>query len=266
MLRSVNGLRLWVQDVGEGEVICFSHGLLWSAQMYDAQVAALKGEYRCVAWDHRGQGRSDGPDGDEASIEDCTADAIALIESLDVGAVHFVGLSMGGFVGMRIAARRPELVRSLALLGTAADPEPSANVGKYGRMNLAVRYVGVQSWLADRVMPIMFGASFLADPDNVGAVREQRRRLRGNDNSIYKAVNGVVRRGSVEAELQHIRCPTLVLWGTEDAAIARERAQALANGIGGAVWVEVPGAGHSSSVEQPDAVTAALRAHLARAS
>lgn len=88
------------------------------------------------------------------------------------------------------------------------------------------------------------------------------RRLQANDKTIYKAVNGVIRRGGCVEELARIRCPTLVLRGTEDQAIARERALGLVEGIDGASWVEVPGAGHTSTLEQPEAVNAALQAHL----
>ncbi len=254
----------WVEDTGEGdEIVCFSHGLLWSTAMYRPQVEALRGRYRCVAWDHRGQGRSDVPEGDEVSIETCTADAIALIEELGAP-VHFVGLSMGGFVGMRLAARRPDLVKSLALLETAADGEPAGNIPKYRRLNLAARFMGVSSWLATQVMPIMFADAFLADPAHEGEVREMRRQMRANDNSVYKAVNGVIWREGCQHELADIRCPTMVLWSHGDKAIARERARALYEGIDGATWVEVPDAGHTSTIEAPEAVTAALREHFGR--
>ena len=55
-------------------------------------------------------------------MDTLTDDAVALIESLGVAPVHYVGLSMGGFVGQRIAARRPELIRTLSLLDTSAGP------------------------------------------------------------------------------------------------------------------------------------------------
>jgi len=265
MLTKVRDTRLWVEDSQDGdEVVCFSHGLLWSAGMYGPQVDVLRARYRCVAWDHRGQGRSDVPAGDEASIEDCTDDAIALIESLDVGSVHFVGLSMGGFVGMRVAARRPDLVKSLALLETAADPEPAANIPKYKRLNLAARWLGVPGWLAKKVLPIMFAPSFLADPARAEDVKEMTRRMQTNKKSVYKAVNGVIRRKGCTDELSRIRCPTLVLRGTEDQAIARERSMALVEAIEGATWVEIEGAGHTSTLEQPEAVTRALLEHLHR--
>ncbi|MEQ1501543.1 MAG: alpha/beta fold hydrolase [Myxococcota bacterium] len=255
----VNGVRLALLDTGgTGPTVCFSHGLLWDHRMFRPQIDALRDRYRCVAWDHRAQGQSEVPPGRIATIEEVTADAIALIERLGVGPVHFVGLSMGGFVGIRIAARRPELVRSLSLLETAADPEPAANIPKYRRLAWVARLFGVRRWLADRVLAIMCGGSFLADPQNAARVDVLRSMLMENRRSVVKAVAGVLERDGVEGELGRIACPTLVLRGTEDAAITRDRAHRVVEQVAGAQWVEVPGAGHTSTLEAPEAVTAAL--------
>ncbi|HET9451382.1 MAG TPA: alpha/beta hydrolase, partial [Aggregicoccus sp.] len=101
-LLSVNGTQLYYEDSGgEGEPVVFSHGLLWSSQLFAPQVQALRARYRCIAYDHRGQGRSAKPPGRSVDIETVYEDAVALIETLGVASCHFVGLSMGGFVGMR---------------------------------------------------------------------------------------------------------------------------------------------------------------------
>src|SRR5262249_22014148 len=107
----VNGANLHYEDTGPGrEPIVFAHGLLWSGRMFEAQVAALKGRYRCITFDFRGQGQSEitrsGYD-----MDTLADDARALIEALGIAPCHFLGLSMGGFVAMRLAARRPELIR-----------------------------------------------------------------------------------------------------------------------------------------------------------
>ena len=109
------GERIYYVDEGSGpDTIVFSHGLLWSGEMFRPQIDALKDRFRCVAFDHRGQGQSpvarSGYD-----MDTLTADAAALIEGVGAAPCHFVGLSMGGFVGMRLAARRPELLRSLLI-------------------------------------------------------------------------------------------------------------------------------------------------------
>lgn len=260
---AVNGVRLRYDDTGgDRPVVAFSHGLLWSRHMFRDQIGALRDRFRCVSWDHRGQGESEVPPGRVCTIEDCYADAVALIEALHLGPVHFVGLSMGGFVGMRLAARRPELVRSLALLDTAADPEPRKNVPKYRAMVAVARWFGVRGALADRVMPIMFSRTFLADPAMAERRAEWRGRLMTNAPSIYKAVNGVIERDAFTDHLGAIRCPTVVIRGDEDTAIAETRARALAEGIAGARYVSVPRAGHTATVENAPAVNEALIAFL----
>lgn len=268
----VNGTRLWVEDTGDppagappsggGAPVVFSHGLLWSTRLFDPQVAALRDRYRCVAYDHRGQGRSDVPPGRApVTIEACYADAVALLERLALGPVHFVGLSMGGFVGMRLAARRPDLVRSLALLETSADPEPEANRPRYRLLARVVRWLGPRP-VAGRVMPIMFGRTFLADPARAAERDAWRAHLLGNRRAIWRATLGVVDRAGVADELPRITAPTLVVVGDEDAATVPAKAERIAALIPGARLAVVCGAGHSSSVEQPAEVSVLLGAFL----
>ncbi len=259
----MNGIGLHVEDTGgSGPAVLFSHGLLLSTRLFDAQVEALRTRYRCIAWDHRGQGLSEVPRDRSISMDACTADAAALIETLGVAPCHFVGLSMGGFVGMRLAARRPELVRSLSLVETSADPEPAENVPRYRLLNLVARWVG--PWLvADRVMKILFGRTFLEDPARAADRKRWKALVAGNRREIWRAVNGVIDREPVVAELSRIRAPTLVLVGEEDVATVPAKAERLASGIAGATLVRIPRAGHSSPVEEPAAVTAALERFLA---
>ncbi len=250
----VNGVELFVDERGSGPPIVFSHGLLWSGRMFEPQVAALSSRYRCISYDHRGQGRSQMPRERTIEIETVTRDAIALIETLGAAPCHFVGLSMGGFVGMRIAARRPELVRSLVLLATAADPEPRQNLPKYRILN-AISRLGLLRWVASRVAPIMFGQSFLDDP----ARSAEREALLGElarlPRRTYRAVNGVLARAGVENEVGQIRCPTLIVRGREDRAISEARALALHQATPGSELVLLERGGHTLTLEEPEAVT-----------
>ncbi len=128
----VDGVELHYSERGEGPPIVFSHGLLWSGTMFDDEIAALSSRYRCIAYDHRGQGRS-ASSPTPYDMERLTDDAAALIEKLGAAPCHFVGLSMGGFVGMRLAARRPALLKTLTLIETAADGEPRAERAQVSR-------------------------------------------------------------------------------------------------------------------------------------
>ena len=259
---AINGATLHYESTGEGaQTILFMHGLLWSGEMYGAQIAELSRRYRCVTFDFRGQGRSEvtaaGYD-----MDSLFADAVALIETLGLGVVHAVGLSMGGFVAMRLAARRPDLVRSLALLETSAEPESPDVIPRYRLLAFVGRWLGLRL-VAGRIMPIMFGRTFLTDPARAAERSAWRERLLRNDRiGIERALDGVVERASVESELARIAAPTLVIVGDEDVATVPARAQRIRDGIAGARLVVIPGAGHSSTIEQPAAVTAALSAFL----
>jgi 3-oxoadipate enol-lactonase len=260
----VNDTSLHYEDSGpgsSGQTIVFSHGLLWNTALFAPQARALQEKYRCLRYDHRGQGKSADSDRRSIDLGTLTTDAVALIDKLVGEPVHFVGLSMGGFVGMRIAARRPELLRSLTLMDTTAEPEPDANVTRYRLMSAAARRFGVRP-LVGQVLPILFGKTPLADPARERDRSHWREQLLANRRSIYRAVNGVLERESVVGELDRITAPTLVLVGAEDAATGVHGAEGIHRGIPGSQLVVVPEAGHSAPVEQPEAVTRALEEFL----
>lgn len=257
----IGGLDLFVEERGAGPPVLFSHGLLWSGRMFAPQIAALSARYRCISYDHRGQGKSDIPPERTIEIETVTEDAIALIEALHIAPCHFVGLSMGGFVGMRIAARRPELVRSLSLLETAADPEPVENLGKYRALNAMAR-LGLMRFVSAKVLPIMFGQSFLDSPERAAEREALIDELRNHPRRIYRAVNGVIHRRGVEAELANIRCPTLIVRGDEDRAIALERVLAMHRALPGSELVRLPRGGHTVTLEEPELVNQVLARFL----
>jgi len=259
----VKGARLHYEVTGEGpETIVFAHGLLWSGDMFAEQVAALADRYRCVTFDFRGQGRSEVTAGGY-DMDTLSADAAAVIEDLGFAPCHFAGLSMGGFVALRLALRRPELLLSLILLETTAEPEPAHNVPRYRRLNLVARWLGLRL-VAGQVMPIMFGEKFLGDPARVAERAAWRRRLIANHRvGISRAVRGVIERQGVADEIHRIDLPTLIVVGDQDVATVPAKSERMHARIAGSKLVVVPGAGHSSTVEEPAAVTAAIEAFLA---
>jgi 3-oxoadipate enol-lactonase len=261
----VNGTSLYYEDTGPGstgETIVFSHGLLWGTELFEPQVAALRDRYRCISWDHRGQGKSAGdPNRHCIGMELVWQDAVALLEALSVTGAHFVGLSMGGFVGMRMAARRPDLVNKLVLVETSFEPEPVENVARYRLLTAIYRTIGPRV-IQSRVAPIMLGKTIVADPNRKADVaRFVKLMTRRRD--VWKAVNGVIdRAGIARSELARIRAPTLVIVGDEDTATTPAKAQQIAAEIRGSRLVTIPRAGHSSTVEEPVAVTAAIETFL----
>lgn len=256
---AINDTTLEVLDTGPGstgETIVFSHGLLWDASLFAPQIAALRAKYRCIAWDHRGQGKSAADWRQCIGMELVSHDAIALLEHLQTGPVHFAGLSMGGFVAMRVAARRPDLVRSLILIETSGDSEPVDNVPRYRMLSSLTRILPMRL-VIPKVAPIMLGKTILADPNRKAEVATYMATM-SQRRDIWRAVNGVIDRAPIASELSRINTRTLVIVGDEDVATPRPKAERLVEQIKGAELCVIPAAGHSSTVEEPARVTAGL--------
>jgi pimeloyl-ACP methyl ester carboxylesterase len=259
----VNGRSLYYEEQGGGpQSVVFAHGLLWSGRMFEAQVTALRDRYRCITFDFPGQGRSE-VTRDGYDMDRLAADAAALIGQLGAAPCHLAGLSMGGFVAMRVAIRHPELLRSLILLGTSADPEPPENVPRYKLLGWIARWLSLRL-VAGKAMQIMFGQAFLNDP----ARRAERERWRGyllanNTTGIARALKGVVERAGVYELLGKIAVPTLVIVGEQDVAMVPAKAERICDAIPGARLVRIANAGHTATVEEPEAVTRAVEAFLA---
>lgn len=253
----IRGARLSYLERGRGSPVVFSHGFLWSGRMFDAQVAALESRFRCIAFDHRGQGRSEVTEFGY-SIEELAEDARQLIQALGAAPCHFVGLSMGGFVGMRLAARHPELIRSLSLLETSAAGESPLNVVRYRALAAVVKIMGLRP-VAGPAMRSMFGRKFLTDGSRSALRAEQQRLLVGNSvPGVLRTLRGIVERPGIEEELPRIHCPTLVIVGEQDVATPPAKAEGIHARIAGSKLVVIPGAGHTSTVEDPEGVNAAL--------
>jgi len=256
------GIQLHYAERGEGEeTVVFSHSYLVDHRHFEPQLEALKSRYRVLAYDHRGHGQSDKPS-DGYSMERIYADGVAFLEALETGPVHWIGLSAGGFVGMRIAFRRPELLKSLVLMDTAAG-EPVFNRIKYRTMLLMLGSFGFGPLLGS-ITRSMFGRAFLKDPARAEERTHWRQRFRDND---IKAIIGfgkaIFSRDDVTNQLRDIALPTLVVVGEDDHGTPPDKARHLAATIPGARLEVIPNAGHLCTVEQPDEVNRVLFDFLA---
>jgi long-chain acyl-CoA synthetase len=258
---NANGARLSVEERGSGdETIVFAHGVLLNRRIFDRQLAALQDRYRCVSFDFRGHGRSEVPD-DGYAVDELAEDAAVLIRQLGCDPCHFVGHSLGAFVGLRLAARRPELIRSLVLVSASADAQPRIDTFRYRMMQMMARRVGLRP-LVPTLMGVLFGRTFLRDPDRA-IERETWRQMIGAQSlaGALHAVDGVLERQSMKIELGKITAPTLIVVGERDPAAPLRLGKRIQAGITRSQLVTVP-AGHVSPVEQPEAVTAAIERFL----
>ena len=249
---------LHVEEIGAGTPVVFSHSLFFDLTMFDRQAEFFAATHRVVRYDHRGQGRSEASG--SLDIDTLTADATALIEGLHAGPVHFVGNSLGGFVALRLAARRPDLLRSVAVLGSSGEAEHRQ--AEFAPLVDAMRAHGTAP-VIDTLMHVMFGDTFLADPARVAERDHWRAKLGALPPRIADAARAVVFRAPILEELHGCTVPVLAVAGAQDHAYGPREAENIARASGGQA-VTVARAGHSVALEEPDVVNALLAAHFAQ--
>jgi pimeloyl-ACP methyl ester carboxylesterase len=254
----VNGAELFYEDTGAGGgAVLFIPGLAWGTFLFRAQVAALEGRYRCVVVEPRGQGRSEVTEGGY-ELDNLALDASALIDHLGLAPCHLVGHSLGGSVALRVAARRPEVVRSFAMLDGAADEDPIWDRVLIRGLSYLVQAFGMGR-VDDRLVDTTFGQTFLNDPGRVRQREEARNQFLSNDGTgIARAVRGWLRSPPAMKELPKVAAPALVVAGEEDAVVKPERSRRVAEGVRDGRFLLLPRCGHSSPFECPARVSAAL--------
>ncbi|HEU4415937.1 MAG TPA: alpha/beta hydrolase, partial [Candidatus Angelobacter sp.] len=225
------------------------------------QRAAFEKDYRVIAYDHRAQGLSQDP-GRGYDMSTLADDAANLIRALRAAPCHFVGLSMGGFVGMRLAAHHPDLVRTLTLLNTTANKEDLPGRLKYNALAQMVKIFSPAPFTPIAVKEL-FGKTTRNTAERAPMLQEWTAKLRARPRNIAHSLQAVMNRRQIRAdELAAIRCPTIIITGDDDTAQPPRNSLSMSKGIHGARLVSIPGAGHSSSLETPDAVIAAMRSIL----
>lgn len=261
----INNADIYYEDSEPNDVrkpvMLFAHGLLWNTRMYDKQVEHFQENYRCIAFDFRGQGQSQvtksGYD-----METLTEDTLGLLAALNIEKCHFVGLSMGGFIAQRIALKHPERLLSLTLLETSADPEDPKNVPQYRKLVKAIRWLGIKR-VSNKVMPIMFGSTFLADKSRQSERKQWLTMLQGNrKGGVIKATMGVIERTGTYEQLGNIITPTLIVVGDEDAATPYSKSERIHFAIKGSKLAVIKGAGHTATVEEPEQVNRVMSQFL----
>jgi 3-oxoadipate enol-lactonase len=242
------------EESGAGVPILFLHGVGSDKSAWRPQLQALSDSNRCIAIDYPGYGQS----AFAAPEMDCSGLARALLEavrSLTDGAIHVVGLSMGGVVALEMALQSPELVASLTLADSFAYHPDGQAIDN--RFQDALRSKPMPEFAASR-------APALVGPDCPPAlVDEIQAVMSAIPTKAVAWASPIVWRADLRGRLGEIRCPTLVVVGSEDKVTPPDLSFELAQGIPGARLMVVGGAGHLSNLEKPAAFNAALAEFLA---
>ena len=216
-------------------------GLLCSARLYGAQIARLWQFGQVAVADHR--------------RDDDMAGVAARILSLAPPRFALAGLSMGGYIAFAMMRLAPELIVKLALLDTSARPDmPESKAGR--EKFIAMAEAGKLSEVVDALTPRFLHRSRQNDEGLKQTVRDMAAETGAE--AFVRQTKAIMSRQDSRPLLSQIGCPTLVLVGEGDELTPPELAKEIAGGISGAKLVVVPGCGHLSTLEQPEAVNAAL--------
>ena len=243
-----DGVRIFYESHGSGPVLFLAHGYAATTHMWRGQVEAFSGRYRVITWDMRGHGESDSPAEPDQYSRDATCDDMAaILDACGVERAVVGGLSLGGHMALAFALRHPSRVRALALFDAGPgyrNPGARANwnetaatrAAKFEERGLRALGRGAE----------VLGANHRSAE---GLAMAARGILAQPDTSVIDAISTLT-------------MPALVLVGENDHGF-RAGADYMATRMPAAHQVILPGAGHASNLDQPEAFNAALEAFLA---
>jgi len=235
----------------------FLHGLGSCADDWIWQVPAFERDHRLLLVDLPGHYRSPLPAG--RLTVDTMADAVgALLARLGEPPAHVVGLSLGGCVGLALALRAPERVRSLTLVNAVARLRPA---GPTAALRLVARLTLLATAPMSAVAALVARGLF-PRPEQAALYEAAARSLARTPRRAYWAGLRALARFDVRTALTRVRCPTLVMAGADDATVALDVKESLARAIAGSRWVVIPDSGHATNADNPDAFNATLREFL----
>jgi 3-oxoadipate enol-lactonase len=238
-----------------GPVLVLGNSLGTTREIWDPQLLALGDGFRLLRYELRGHGGSPAPPGPYA-IADLGADVLRLLDDFGVERASYCGISIGGMIGMWLAANAPDRIDVLGLCCTSAYLPPAQ-----GWLDRAaqVRSAGMAS-IAGPVVARWFTPAFRDRQPAVPAAFAAR--LEGVDPEGYAGCCEAIAAMDLRGTLATIAAPTLVIAGAEDLAAPPWHGAVIARGIRNSRLAVVRGGDHLANVSVPGEVTAALRAHL----
>jgi pimeloyl-ACP methyl ester carboxylesterase len=243
--------------VGEGPAVLLGHSLFCTRRMWRHVVPELEQKFLVVNIELRGHGRSAATA--PFTIDDLVEDWLAIMDREQIGRAALCGLSTGGMTAMRLAAREPSRVAGLALLDTNSEPETPLHRLEYKVLGWGYSRFGLLP--RKKLASAMYSPRTLSERRHlVEEFIEQVTQL--DRRQIGYAMQAVFGRRRID--LSGVGHPSLVVVGEYDAATPPVCARRIADAIEGARLETIPGAGHLTAEEAPEAVLSLLVPFLER--
>lgn len=247
----VNDIDMFYEVQGEGYPLLLIMGLGanmdWWGQGF---IHALAKNYRVIAFDNRGAGRSDAPQG-PYSIPQMASDAVGLLDTLEIAKAHVFGCSMGGMIAQELALQHPHRVNKLILGCTASggkrqvqpSPQALALLASQGDSAEAMKRATTQ---------LLFPPEFVEH--NSRFIEENWEQLNHHpmsQSAFMSQLLAIQAWSGSNDKLADVEAPTLVLHGTEDILLPPQNGEFIADQIPGAKLVMFEGCGHAFTAQKP---------------
>ncbi len=252
-------INIHYEQAGEGPVLVLLHGIGSNSRSWRQQLAALSDEFKVIAWDAPGYGRSDDPPFSEETFRMAHfADYLAgLLDVLEIERAHILGLSMGGVIAQEFYRRYPSRLISLILADTNRGGGVRPEAERLEQLRTRLKATENPAELAQRRAPALL--SPIASPDQVAEVEQIMAEIHP---AGYRMASYAMSYANQTELLAQITAPTLIICGEQDGVTPPRESELLHRSIPGAKFVLIPNAGHVSNQEQPALFNQIVRGFL----
>jgi len=238
-------VELYYELHGQGNPVIFINGLTSSLESWSYQIAAFRKRYRILAYDCRGQGRSDKPAAGYTG-QHLTSDLLALTSHLNLGRSHIIGHSFGGYIALNYAIDYPENVRSVVISDTTSEAHPL--IEKILRSWVDAQEYGGLDLRFDISLPWLYAESFIdGNPRKIKLFKEA---FRKNDLNALKGLTLESLENDATPRLSKIKAPVLLVLGDEDILTPYRYTRKLLDQIPHASFSMIKGCGHVPPIEK----------------
>jgi 3-oxoadipate enol-lactonase len=239
--------------------LVLSNSLACNVSMWDPQAADLKRSLRVLRYDQRGHGQTEAPAG-RYTFELLMADVIGLMDALSIARAHFAGLSMGGATGLGLAQRHPDRFDRIIICDSPCASTP-ATAQQWEERIVVAQEKGMDALVEPTITRWFPPETVAANPPHLDRVRQMIRTTPVNG---FIGCAAALANHDFRSQVGAVTRPVLFVVGEKDGTTPAAMRQ-MHETLQGSKFVQLPGAGHISSLDKPDAFTRAVREFLAAA-
>lgn len=254
-----NGILMSYETHGNGENLIMIHGAGGNLNMWYHQLPVFSKSYHVITYDVRGAGETENPDMGY-SIPLFLEDIYELMKVLGITETHILGYSMGGRIAVETAIKYPQMVKSLVLSNSILHPSrPTRESVEGWRTQLDLLDKGDIKTAAERIAVGAFSSAFVTE--NPAEIERYRNvAMRNKPAGLARIMRALVTPAPLP-DLSKIKCPVLLIMGTNDPNLAVEQGKKAQQDIEGSRLVILP-TGHAAPIELPDRFNSAVMEFL----